>query len=83
MKHFEKLSRAEMKKIAGGGEHVCNTDNYCFIANPETRVLDSGPWCSVPDSGTGCQCFNPFYAGWDSFGNYYSGYGDVNYCYST
>jgi hypothetical protein len=71
MNKFNKLSRAEMKKIVGGSEKYCDTDHYCLIYNPQTRVLDPGGWCSVPISGTGCQCYNP---DWDS-------YGDVNYCY--
>jgi len=77
MEKFNKLSRAEMKKVAGGGERVCYTDNFCWMTNPFTQVYDPGAWCSIPESGVGCQCFNPdwqFEPG--------GGMGDVSFCFT-
>jgi len=53
MNKFKKLNREEMKKINGGGEHVCNISNTCYAYAWGIGYTNGS--CSIPAPNS-CKC---------------------------
>ncbi len=72
MKKFNQLSKAEMKKVNGGTERVCNVDSACAVFVPGVGTLFAS--CSS-DPVFGCYCSREYNGG--------TYYGDPGACMSA